>query len=175
MVAKKTPAAKPVAKAAPKAAAKPAAKVAAVKAPAVKAAPKAAAKPAAKKAPAAKAAPAKKAPVAKAVPAVVKPIAERQNKTQMLQQIADSTELSRKQVQSVLDELTNIIEGHVKKKGVGEFVFPGLFKITCVKKPATKARKGINPFTGLEVMFKAKPASTTVKVRPLKKLKEMAL
>ena len=175
MVAKKTPAAKPAAKAAPKAAAKPAAKVAAAKAPAVKAAPKAAAKPAAKKAPAAKAAPAKKAPAAKAAPAVVKPIAERQNKTQMLQQIAESTELNKKQVQSVLDELTNIIEGHVKKKGVGEFVFPGLFKITCVKKPATKARKGINPFTGLEVTFKAKPASTTVKVRPLKKLKEMAL
>jgi nucleoid DNA-binding protein len=175
MVAKKMPAAKPAAKAAPKAAAKPAAKVAATKAPAVKAAPKAAAKPAAKKAPAAKAAPAKKAPAAKAAPAVVKPIAERQNKTQMLQQIADSTELSKKQVQAVLDELTNIIEGHVKKKGVGEFVFPGLLKITCVKKPATKARKGINPFTGEEVMFKAKPASTSVKVRPLKKLKEFAL
>jgi nucleoid DNA-binding protein len=177
MVAKKTPAVKPVAaKAAPKAAAaKPAVKVAAPKAPAAKAAPKAAAKPTAKKAPAAKAAPAKKAPAAKAAPAVVKPIAERQNKTQMLQQIADSTELSKKQVQSVLDELTNIIEGHVKKKGVGEFVLPGLLKITCVKKPATKARKGINPFTGLEVMFKAKPASTTVKVRPLKKLKEFAV
>ncbi|RYY76150.1 MAG: integration host factor [Gammaproteobacteria bacterium] len=158
MVAKKTPAAKPAAsKAAPKAAAK--------------AAPKAAAK----KAPAAKAAPAKKAPVAKAAPAVVKPIAERQNKTQMLQQIADATELSKKQVQAVLDELTNVIEGHVKKKGIGEFVLPGLLKITCVKKPATKARKGINPFTGEEVMFKAKPASTAVKVRPLKKLKEMAL
>ena len=157
MVAKKTPAAKPAAKAAPKAAAK--------------AAPKAAAK----KAPAAKAAPAKKAPVAKAAPTVVKPIAERQNKTQMLQQIADATELSKKQVQAVLDELTNVIEGHVKKKGIGEFVLPGLLKITTVKKPATKARKGINPFTGEEVMFKAKPASTSVKVRPLKKLKEMAL
>ncbi len=169
MVAKKTPAAKPAAaKAAPKAAAKtaaakPAAKAAAPKkAPAAKAAPKAAA---AKKAPAAKA----------AAPAVVKPIAERQNKTQMLQQIADATELSKKQVQAVLDELTNIIEGHVKKKGVGEFVLPGLLKITTVKKPATKARKGINPFTGEEVTFKAKPASTSVKVRPLKKLKEMAL
>jgi nucleoid DNA-binding protein len=158
MVAKKTPVAKPaVAKAAPKAAAK--------------AAPKAAAK----KAPAAKAAPAKKAPVAKAAPAVVKPIAERQNKTQMLQQIADATELSKKQVQAVLDELTNVIEAHVKKKGIGEFVLPGLLKITTVKKPATKARKGINPFTGEEVMFKAKPASTSVKVRPLKKLKEFAL
>ena len=143
----------------------------AAKKPAAKPA-KAAAKPVAKKAPA-------KAPVkkvaAKAAPAVVKPIAERQNKTQMLTQIADATEMSKKQVQSVLDELTNIIEGHVKKKGVGEFVLPGLLKITTVKKPATKARKGINPFTGEEVMFKAKPASTSVKVRPLKKLKEMAL
>ena len=179
MVAKKTPAAKPAAaKAAPKAAAaKPAAKVAAPKA-AVKVAPakKApAAKAAAPKAPA-KAAPAKKAPVAKAaVPAVVKPVAERQNKTQILQQIADATELSKKQVQAVLDELTNVIEGHVKKKGIGEFVLPGLLKITTVKKPATKARKGINPFTGEEVTFKAKPASTSVKVRPLKKLKEFAL
>jgi len=174
MVAKKTPAAKPVAaKAAPKVAAKPVA---------AKAAPKPAVKAAAKKAPAvkapAKAAPkaaVKKAPAVKAAPATVKPIAERQNKTQMLQQIADATELSKKQVQAVLDQLTNIIEGHVKKKGVGEFVLPGLLKITCVKKPATKARKGVNPFTGLEVMFKAKPASTTVKVRPLKKLKEFAL
>lgn len=143
----------------------------AAKKPAAKPA-KAAAKPAAKKAPAK--APAKKV-VAKAAPAVVKPIAERQNKTQMLTQISDATQLSKKQVQSVLDELTNIIEGHVKKKGVGEFVLPGLLKITTVKKPATKARKGINPFTGEEVMFKAKPASTSVKVRPLKKLKEMAL
>lgn len=126
------------------------------------------------KAPAAKAA-VKKAPVAKAAPVAVKAIAERQNKTQMLQQIADTTELSRKQVQAVLDELTNIIEGHIKKKGVGEFVLPGLLKITTVKKPATKARKGINPFTKEEVTFKAKPASTTVKVRPLKKLKEFAL
>jgi nucleoid DNA-binding protein len=142
---------------------------AAKKAPAAKAAPKAAAK----KAPAKPAA--KKAPAVKAAPAVVKPIAERQNKTQMVQQIADATELSKKQVQAVLDELGNVIEGHIKKKGVGEFVLPGLLKITTVKKPATKARKGINPFTGEEVMFKAKPASTSVKVRALKKLKEMVV
>lgn len=144
------------------------------KAPAAKAAPKAAPKAAAKKAPAPKAA-AKKAPAAKAAPAVVKAITERQNKTQVLQQIADVTELSKKQVQAVLDELTNVIEGHIKKKGVGEFVLPGLLKITTVKKPATKARKGINPFTKEEVTFKAKPASTSVKVRPLKKLKEFAV
>lgn len=156
--------------AAPKAAAPKAA--AAKKAPAAKAA---APKAAAKKVAAPKAAAAKKAPVAKAAPAVVKPIAERQNKTQILQQIADATELSKKQVQAVLDELTNVIEGHIKKKGIGEFVLPGLLKITTVKKPATKARKGINPFTGEEVTFKAKPASTSVKVRPLKKLKEFAV
>ncbi|ACE85027.1 HU family DNA-binding protein [Cellvibrio japonicus] len=159
MAIKKAPAA------APKAAAK--------KAPAAKAAPAKAAP--AKKAPAAKAAaPVKKVP-AKAAPAVVKPIAERQNKSQIVQQIVDATELSKKQVQAVLDELSNVIEGHIKKKGVGEFVLPGLLKITTVKKPATKARKGINPFTGEEVTFKAKPASTSVKVRALKKLKEMAL
>jgi hypothetical protein len=57
---------------------------------------------------------------------------------------------------------------------VGEFTLPGLMKITTVKKPAVKARKGINPFTGEETMFKAKPASVAVKVRPLKKMKEFA-
>ncbi|MGD8177061.1 HU family DNA-binding protein [Marinimicrobium sp. ARAG 43.8] len=105
----------------------------------------------------------------------VKAVSERYNKTQILNQIAENTELSKKQVQSVLDELSDIIEGHVKKRACGEFVLPGLLKITTVKKPATKARKGINPFTGEETVFKAKPASTAIKVRPLKKLKEMAV
>lgn len=128
----------------------------------------------AKKAPAKKASP-KKAAVAAPPARKVKPVTERYNKTQILNQIAESTQLSKKQVQSVLEELTAVIEGHVKKRGCGEFVLPGLLKITTVKKPATKARKGINPFTGEETTFKAKPASTAVKVRPLKKLKEMAL
>jgi len=57
---------------------------------------------------------------------------------------------------------------------VGEFVLPGLLKISTVRKPATKARKGVNPFTKEEVMFKARPASTAVKVRPLKGLRDMA-
>jgi nucleoid DNA-binding protein len=141
------------------------------------AAKKPAAKTAAKKAPAKKAVKpaAKKAAAPKAPAAPVKPIAERQNKSQMLAQISEATDVPKKQVQAVLDELTNIIEGHIKKKGAGEFVLPGLLKITTVKKPATKARKGINPFTKEEVMFKAKPASTSVKVRALKKLKEMAV
>lgn len=100
-------------------------------------------------------------------------ITERYNKTQILDAIAEKTELSRKQVGAVLDELADVIEGHVKKKAVGEFVLPGILKINTVHKPATKARKGVNPFTGEEQMFKAKPAKTVVKIRPLKKLKDM--
>lgn len=102
-------------------------------------------------------------------------IKDRYSKTQILDQIAESTELSRKQVAAVLDSLTEVIEGHVKKNAVGEFVLPGLLKISTIRKPAVKARKGINPFTKEEVTFKAKPATTVVKVRPLKKLKDMAL
>jgi nucleoid DNA-binding protein len=134
---------------------------------------KAAAKKApAKKAPARKAA-AKKAPAA-APAKKIKAISERYSKTQILNQISENTELSRKQVQSVLDELTDIIDDHVRKRACDEFVMPSLFKIVTVKKPARKARKGINPFTGEEQMFAAKPASIQVKIRPLKKLKEMA-
>ncbi|MFT7224234.1 MAG: nucleoid DNA-binding protein [Cellvibrionaceae bacterium] len=104
----------------------------------------------------------------------IKAVSERYSKTQMVSQIVENTELSRKQVQSVLDELTDIIEAHIKKRSCGEFVLPGLMKIVTVKKPAQKARKGTNPFTGIEMIFKAKPASNAVKIRPLKKLKEMA-
>ena len=96
-------------------------------------------------------------------------------KTQILDSIAESTGLSRKQVGAVLDGLSDVIEAHVKKNAVGEFVLPGLLKVSTVRKPAVKARKGINPFSKEEVMFKAKPASTVVKVRPLKKLKDMVL
>jgi nucleoid DNA-binding protein len=95
-------------------------------------------------------------------------------KTQIVNQIAEENELSKKQVNGVLESLSELIQLHINKRSVGEFVLPGLMKIQTVKKPAKKARKGINPFTKEEVMFKAKPASITVKVRPLKKLKEMA-
>lgn len=103
------------------------------------------------------------------------PIKDKYSKTQILDQIAADTGLTRKQVGSVIDGLSDIIGGHLDKRGVGEFVLPGLLKISTIKKPATKARKGINPFTKEEVMFKAKPASTAVKVRPLKALKDMVL
>ncbi len=102
-------------------------------------------------------------------------IKEKYTKTQILDEIAASTELSRKQVASVIDGLSDVIERHIAKKAAGEFVLPGLLKITTVNKPAVKARKGISPFTKEEVIFKAKPASTVVKVRALKKLKDMAV
>ena len=145
--------------------------------PAKKKAPAKKAAPAAKKAaPAAKKAPAKKAAAPKAAPAPKKAlkISEALTKSEILTHIAEATELSRKQVQSVVDELGVVIEAHVGKKGVGEFTLPGLLKIQVINKPATKARKGINPFTKEEVTFKAKPASRKIKIRPLKKLKDMA-
>jgi nucleoid DNA-binding protein len=117
---------------------------------------------------------AKKA-VAKKAPATGKPTAAKapMTKSAMLEQIAQNTGLSRKQVSAVLDEIAALIESHLKKGGVGQFTFPGLMKIEVKRKPATKARKGINPFTGEETVFKAKPARNVVRIRPLKKVKDM--
>jgi nucleoid DNA-binding protein len=95
-------------------------------------------------------------------------------KSQIVASVADSTGLTKKQVSSVLEEMDTLIERSIKKRSIGEFTIPGMMKITTVKKPAKKARKGINPFTGEETVFKAKPASVAVKVRPLKKMKEFA-
>ena len=94
-------------------------------------------------------------------------------KTAILEQIAGNTGLTKKQASSVLDELAILIESHIKKGAVGQFTFPGLMKIEVRRKPATKARKGINPFTGEETTFKAKPARNVVKIRPLKAIKDM--
>lgn len=121
---------------------------------------------------------AKKKTAAKATSATaarkVKTITEPMNKTQIVNQISDTTGLTKKDVNAVFDELAVIMEGHLKKRSAGQFTLPGLMKIVTQKKPATKARKGINPFTGEETTFAAKPARTMVKVRPLKKLKDMA-
>ena len=95
-------------------------------------------------------------------------------KSEILASIAKTTELSRKQVASVFDALSGLIKKNVGKKGPGMFVVPGLMKIVVIQKPAIKARKGINPFTKQEQMFKAKPARKVIKVRPMKALKDMA-
>ncbi len=100
-------------------------------------------------------------------------VKERMTKSAMLIEIAAKTDLDKKKVAQVFDELAILIERHIKKRSCANFVMPGLFKITVKKKKARKARKGINPFTGDEMMFKAKPASNAVKITPLKKTKDM--
>ena len=105
----------------------------------------------------------------KATPAVKKP----PTKSEIMSSIAETTELSRKEVASVFEALEGIIQDNLKPRGPGMFSIPGLMKIRVIKKPATKARKGINPFTKEETIFKAKPARKVVKVLPLKGLKDM--
>ncbi len=94
-------------------------------------------------------------------------------KGQLFTALAGRTGLQRRDITSFFDELKAIILAHVKKQGPGQFTIPGLVKLTVVHKPATKARKGINPFTGQEMMFKAKPSRYVVKARALKQLKSM--
>jgi nucleoid DNA-binding protein len=118
-----------------------------------------------------KAAPKKKAAAAPKKPSAIK---DKMTKSQIIASLAESSGLTKAQVNSVMDGYEELIERSLRKRALGEFTIPGLMKIVTVKKPATKARKGINPFTGEATTFKAKPASMAVKVRPLKKLKEFA-
>lgn len=95
-------------------------------------------------------------------------------KSEIYATIAEDTGLTRKDVAAVFDSLTGLIKKNLGgRNGSGLFTIPGLLKMRVVRKPATKARKGVNPFTGEEMMFKAKPASRTVKVAALKGLKDM--
>ena len=101
------------------------------------------------------------------------PIKDPLTKSQLISYLSESTELNKKQVSSVLEGLSDLVERSVKARSAGSFTLPGLLKITSAKKPAKKARKGINPFTGEETTFKAKPAHWVVKIRALKKLKDI--
>ena len=91
-------------------------------------------------------------------------------KGQLFGTIAEKAELSRKQVSEIMTILSDEAIKSLKKHG--QFTLPGLAKMTVKKKPATKARKGRNPFTGEEITIKAKPASKAVRIRPVKALKE---
>ena len=111
----------------------------------------------------------------KAAPKKIPVVKDPLTKSGILRALMDMTALPKKDINAILEGIGMLIELHVKSRGPGKFVLPGLMKISVVKKPARAARKGINPFTGEEVMFKAKPASRAVKIRALRKLKEMAL
>lgn len=115
----------------------------------------------------------KAAPVRAIRTAPITSVSKPFTKGQLFTMLAGRTGLQRKEVSAVFDELKSIIAAHVKKQGPGMFTLPGLVKLTVTHKPATKARKGINPFTGEEMMFKAKPARNVVKARALKQLKSM--
>jgi nucleoid DNA-binding protein len=153
------------------AAKKPAAKKPAAKKPVAAKAPakKAAAKPAAAKAakPAAAGAPNVK-------PGPIKPIAKPLGKTGLIAHLAETAAVEMKAVKAVLASLEATIFASLHKKGARSFTWPGLFKATVVSVPAKPARKGINPFTKAEQIFAAKPASTKVKVRMLKKAQDAA-
>ena len=110
---------------------------------------------------------------AKKKPFKATPATTRRSRADVVRQIADGTELKPGKVKEVFDALSQLIAADLGKKGVGEFNFMGLMKLKAVKKPATSARKGRNPFTGEEITIKAKPASRKVRVRALRNLNAM--
>lgn len=116
----------------------------------------------------------KAAPVAK-VKALPKSIKEKQTKTQIITTISEQTGMTRKEVSAVFGGLTDLMKCHMNKNGSGEFSIPEVgVKIRRIRKPAVKARKGINPFTKEPAVFKARPARNVVKVNALKALKDAA-
>ena len=118
----------------------------------------------------------KKTTTAKAAPAVLKPVKETLTKSALLNHIAETNGLTRKQAGEIFASIENVILGSIHPKGVGEFTFPGLMKVTLRKVPARKAGTLIrNPATGEMVKAAAKPASVRVKIRPLSKLKNAAI
>jgi len=99
------------------------------------------------------------------------PAAKAPTKSEIMAQMSTDTGISKKDAGAVLASIAGMMGKSLKKTGV--FVIPGLMKVKVITKPATKARKGVNPFTGTEMMFKAKPARKVVKVLALKALKDM--
>jgi nucleoid DNA-binding protein len=99
--------------------------------------------------------------------------AKKMTKAAVYKEIAEGTKLTSKQVDSVFEALTSLIKKELGKKGPGEFTIPGLLKLKLAKKPATKERRGPNPFKpGEDMVFKAKPARNQIKARALKTLLE---
>ena len=94
-------------------------------------------------------------------------------KAKLIAAISEDTGLTRKEVISVFDSLADYMQRHLKKRSAGSFTLPGLARFSVSSKKATKTRRGINPFTGEETTFAAKPARRIVKIRALKGVKDM--
>ncbi len=140
-----------------------------------KAAPKAAAKKPVAKTKAVKADPKAAPKAAPKATVALKPIKETFNKTSLVNHLVQASGADAKTVKAVLGSLEATIHASLSKKGAGAFTWPGVLKITALQVPAKKARKGIDPFTKVERMFAAKPASVKVKARFFKKVKDAAL
>ena len=95
-------------------------------------------------------------------------------KTEMIAALAEATGLTKTQIVSLFDELATLIKKELGEEEAGTINISNLLKIKVVRKPATSERKGINPFTKEETVFKAKPAKNVVKLVPLRGLKELA-
>lgn len=111
----------------------------------------------------------------KSTKAPVKKQAARMTKTEMLNKVAEVADLPLRDVRETMNAFQEVMSEAVSTKGPGEFMLPGFFKITATHVPAKKARKGINPFTKEETVFKAKPASIKLKIRPLTNLRKAAM
>ena len=94
-------------------------------------------------------------------------------KSEIMTSLSEAADLPKQQVAKLFSELSHLIKKNLNDEGPGVFSVPGLMKIKVVRKPATEARKGINPFTKEETIFQAKPARNVVKILPLKGLKDM--
>ena len=95
------------------------------------------------------------------------------NKTEILAALSEATGLTKQQVTGVFDELASLVKKNLAEQGPGVFTIPDLLQIKVVRKPATEEHKGVNPFTKEEMTIKAKPATNSVKLVPLKGLKAM--
>jgi nucleoid DNA-binding protein len=104
----------------------------------------------------------------------MKPVKTKLSKSQMFEALAEDSGVPKSEVKKVWGSLERLIEASICERGYGQFTLPGLMKVTTVRRPAIKARRGINPFTKEEIWFKAKPASTGVRIRALKKMKGFA-
>ena len=101
----------------------------------------------------------------------MKPVKTKLSKSQMFEALAEDSGVTKSEVKKVWGSLERLIEASICERSYGQFTLPGLMKVTTVRRPAIKARRGINPFTKEEIWFKAKPATTGVRIRALKKMK----
>lgn len=113
-----------------------------------------------------------KRPKKAAVANKMKPVKTKLTKSQVFAVLAKDSGMAKSEVQKVWGSLERLIEASICDEGYGQFSLPGLMKVTTVRRPAIKARRGINPFTKEETWFKAKPATTGVRIRALKKMKD---